>query len=427
MDTTQAQHGGQQQSGTAFGPAPRAAHRCRSTRRSSRTAAGIALALGLVATGGVAHAAGASARRPRRRARPSRRPTGPGAPRTTAPRTTAPRATATQGYGDYGDQGYGGYGDLWNGSGTTQQQDATGSSDTTDASDAAEVGLVEITSTLTNGTAAGTGIVLSSDGTIVTNHHVVAGATAIKVTVVSTGQTYTAHYVGADPVKDVAVLKLVGAQGLQTASLDSSGVQSGDDVTAVGDANGDGGSLTAAAGTVTALDQSITVQDEDGTPHQLEGLIEVNADVIPGDSGGALRGSDGKVVGMNVAASSGTSDIRGYVIPLSTVLTAVQAISPATTAARSSSATRPTWASGSARTTRRRPWPASWTAPPPPGPACRPGTSSRPSTGRRSARRPSCAARWPSTSRATRCGSPGRRPTASSSPPPSRSAEGPIA
>ncbi|GAA4361201.1 S1C family serine protease [Angustibacter luteus] len=317
MDTTQAPHSGRQDRGTAFGPAPRAAHRCRSTRRSSRTAAGIALALGLVATGGVAHAAGVGT--------------------ATAPRsqtvTTADWSWGDQGYGDqgygdqgYGDQGYGSYGDLWNGSGTTQQQDTTGGTDTTDASDAASVGLVEITSTLTNGTAAGTGIVLSSDGTIVTNHHVVAGATAIKVTVVSTGQTYTAHYVGADPVKDVAVLKLVGAQGLQTASLDSSGVQSGDDVTAVGDANGDGGSLTAAAGTVTALDQSITVSDEDGTPHQLTGLIEVNADVIPGDSGGALLGSDGKVVGMNVAASSGTSDIRGYVIPLSTVLTAVQAI-----------------------------------------------------------------------------------------------------
>jgi S1-C subfamily serine protease len=97
-------------------------------------------------------------------------------------------------------------------------------------------------------------------------------------------------------------------------------------VTAVGDANGDGGSLTAAPGTVLDTDQSITVQGEDGSPHQLQGLIEVNADVIPGDSGGALLSSDGTVVGMNVAASSGTSDIRGYVIPISTVLSTVRTI-----------------------------------------------------------------------------------------------------
>ena len=84
------------------------------------------------------------------------------------------------------------------------------------------------------------------------------------------------------------MLKLVGASGLQTVSIADSAAASAHAVTAVGDANGDGGSLTAAAGSVTDLQQGITVQGEDGTADQLTGLIEVNADVIPGDSGGAL-------------------------------------------------------------------------------------------------------------------------------------------
>ena len=196
---------------------------------------------------------------------------------------------------------------------------ATVTLDTAEATAQQSAGLVTITSEVGFGAgeAAGTGIVIGSDGLVVTNHHVVEGATDIEVTVPATGATYEAEVLGYDAAKDVAVLQLENATGLTIVSTDTTGVDVGDDVTAVGDAGGDGGSLTAAEGTVTALHQPITVSDEQtGGPRRLRNLIEVDADIIPGDSGGALLDSDGDVVGMNVAASSGAADITGYVIPI---------------------------------------------------------------------------------------------------------------
>ena len=195
--------------------------------------------------------------------------------------------------------------------------------DTTEATTEQSAGLVTITSEVEFGAgeAAGSGIVIGSDGLVVTNHHVVKGATSISVTVVNTGETYDAEVLGYNAKRDVAVLQLEDASGLPTASTDASGVVVGDDVTAVGDAGGDGGTLTAAEGTVTDTDHPITVSDEQtGDAHRLTQLIEVDADIIPGDSGGALLESDGDVVGMNVAASSGSSNITGYVIPIKRVL-----------------------------------------------------------------------------------------------------------
>jgi S1-C subfamily serine protease len=200
---------------------------------------------------------------------------------------------------------------------------ATTSLDAGEASAEQSTGLVTITSVVGfgQGEAAGTGIVIDSDGLVVTNHHVVEGATDISVTVVTTGVTYDARVLGYDAAKDVAVLKLADASGLATATTDTSGATVGEDVTAVGDAGGDGGSLTAAAGTVTALHRPITVTDEQtGQPRRLRNLVEVDADIIPGDSGGALLDSAGEVVGMNVAASSGSAPITGYVISIKRVL-----------------------------------------------------------------------------------------------------------
>ncbi len=199
----------------------------------------------------------------------------------------------------------------------------TSSLDTTEATDEQSAGLVTITSEVEFGAgeAAGSGIVIGSDGLVVTNHHVVEGATSIRVTVVTTGRTYDAEVLGTNAKRDVAVLQLEDASGLATASTAVSGVAVGEDVTAVGDAGGDGGALTAAAGTVTDTNHPITVSDEQtGAAHRLTQLIEVDADVIPGDSGGALLESDGDVVGMNVAASSGSANITGYVIPIKRVL-----------------------------------------------------------------------------------------------------------
>jgi S1-C subfamily serine protease len=176
-------------------------------------------------------------------------------------------------------------------------------------------------------TAAGTGIVLTSNGEVLTNNHVIRGATSIKVTDVGNGRTYTAKVVGYDASRDVAVIQLQNASGLTTANLaDSSSVQTGDAVTALGNAGGKGGTPSVATGAVTALNQSITASDEgsDANSEQLTGLIETNADIQPGDSGGALVNSFGQVVGMNTAASSGTqfqsesgqSAAQAYAIPI---------------------------------------------------------------------------------------------------------------
>ena len=186
-------------------------------------------------------------------------------------------------------------------------------------------GLVEITSALTDGTSSGTGLILGADGTVVTNHHVVEGATAIRVTDVSTGRTYRARYVGGNATTDVAVLRLVGAGGLTPVRFSSTPAAVGDPITAVGDAGGDGGALTAATGTVAALHDDITVDKSDGgSGSPLTDLIRMNAYIIPGDSGGAVLDGDGDVVGMNVAASS--TGTTGYAIPIATVETVAKQI-----------------------------------------------------------------------------------------------------
>ncbi|QKV78727.1 S1C family serine protease [Amycolatopsis sp. Hca4] len=155
--------------------------------------------------------------------------------------------------------------------------------------------------------AAGTGIVLTPDGEVLTNNHVVAGATSIKVTSIGTGDTYEAEVVGYDRTEDVAVLQLQDASGLPTASIgDSSTTKVGDQILGLGNAGGRGGDPVPAPGTVTALDQSITASDESsGSSEQLTGLIQVRANIESGDSGGPLVNADAQVIGVNTAASTG--------------------------------------------------------------------------------------------------------------------------
>jgi S1-C subfamily serine protease len=199
-------------------------------------------------------------------------------------------------------------------------------------------GLVDINTTLgyQQEQAAGTGIVLSSNGIILTNNHVIDGATSISVTDIGNHKTYTASVVGYDRTKDIAVLQLHNASGLQTASLgNSSNASVGEDVVGVGNAGGTGGTPSAAGGTVTALNQSITASDDgDGTSEQLSGLIETNADIQPGDSGGALVDTSGNVLGIDTAASAGFSfqsnnqsgGTQGFAIPIDTALSLAKAI-----------------------------------------------------------------------------------------------------
>jgi S1-C subfamily serine protease len=206
-------------------------------------------------------------------------------------------------------------------------------------------GLVDVVATdgLEQATSAGTGIVLTSNGEILTNNHVIEGATSIKVTDIGNGRTYTASIVGYDSTHDVAVIQLQNASGLTVASLgDSSSVQSGDTVVALGNAGGKGGTPSVASGTVTGLDQSITASDElSGVSEQLTGLIETNADIQAGDSGGSLVNSYGQVIGMDTAASSGysfqsqdgQSAEQAYAIPIDTALSIAKQIEAGTTSA----------------------------------------------------------------------------------------------
>jgi len=191
-------------------------------------------------------------------------------------------------------------------------------------------------------TSAGTGIVLTSSGEVLTNNHVIEGATSIQVTDVGNGRTYTATVVGYDASHDVAVLQLQGASGLTTASLgDSSSVRVGDTVVALGNAGGKGGTPSVATGTVTALDQSITASDElSGVSEQLTGLIQTNADIQPGDSGGSLVNAYGQVIGMDTAASSGyqfqsqsSSAEQAYAIPIDEAVSIAKQIEADTTSA----------------------------------------------------------------------------------------------
>jgi S1-C subfamily serine protease len=175
-------------------------------------------------------------------------------------------------------------------------------------------------------------MVLTSSGEVLTNNHVIAGATSISVTDVGNGQTYSATVVGYDITRDLAVLQLHGASGLQTVSIgNSSSVSVGESVVGIGNAGGTGGTPSSAGGSVTALDQSITASDQGGgSSEQLNGLIESNTDIQPGDSGGPLVNDNGQVIGIDTAASNGfafqTNQGGSYSIAINDAITVAKQI-----------------------------------------------------------------------------------------------------
>ncbi|WP_062303746.1 S1C family serine protease [Demequina subtropica] len=224
-------------------------------------------------------------------------------------------------------------GDTSLGDGTTTWPDADESATSTQeeataASDAESTGVVLIDTELgyADGEAAGTGMILTSDGLVLTNNHVIEDSTSITVTDPSTGETYTATVLGTDAEDDVALLQLEGASGLTTVTLDDDGVVVGDTVTAVGNASG-GGVLMAADGDLTAVDSSVTTSSEYTIEGEtLTGMIEFSADVVSGDSGGALLDDEGEVIGMTTAASSGLATTIAYAVPIEDALAIVAQI-----------------------------------------------------------------------------------------------------
>lgn len=202
-----------------------------------------------------------------------------------------------------------------------------GGSTTTGNSVAAaqSAGVVLIEAETGSGIAAGTGMILTADGQVLTNYHVVAGSDKVSVTVADSGNTYTATVVGFDQAKDVALLQLKDASGLTTVAVDSDQVAVGDAIAAVGNASG-GGELVKAAGSVTATDQSLTVSSDSpwGSSEDLSGLVETNARAVPGDSGGPMFDTQNEVLGMTTAGS--TRERTSYAVPIATALAVVDQI-----------------------------------------------------------------------------------------------------
>ncbi|WP_329134844.1 trypsin-like peptidase domain-containing protein [Streptomyces sp. NBC_01476] len=214
--------------------------------------------------------------------------------------------------------------------------------------------IVEIDATSNSGEAIGSGVIITADGQIVTNNHVVAGSDTIKVTY-SNGKSATASVVGTDPQKDLALIKVNGASGLPAATLgDSSGLVIGDQVVAIGSPEGLAGTVT--SGIVSALNRDVTVPVEDGQSQSQQGngnqwpfsfggnqyngstgsstttykAIQTDASLNPGNSGGALINMSGQIVGINAAmysadssSGSGSSSAGsvglGFAIPINTV------------------------------------------------------------------------------------------------------------
>jgi S1-C subfamily serine protease len=196
--------------------------------------------------------------------------------------------------------------------------------------------IVNIATTLSGGQeAAGSGMVLTSNGEVLTNNHVINGATSIQVEVGVTGKTYTAKVVGYDVADDVALIKLNNASGMKTISTaDADSVSKNDAVVAIGNALGKMGTPSVVAGSVTALHQQITAGDGSDS-EQLSDMIRIAASIQPGDSGGALLDENGKVIGMNTAADSGSgasqfgyqsSGTTGFAIPIANALKVIDEI-----------------------------------------------------------------------------------------------------
>ncbi|MGW4150011.1 S1C family serine protease [Streptomyces albogriseolus] len=210
--------------------------------------------------------------------------------------------------------------------------------------------IVEIKAASSSGSATGSGVIVTEDGEVVTNNHVVAGASQIQVRT-NDGKSYSARVVGTDSSKDLALIKLEDASALKAATLgDSDGVRVGDQVVAIGSPEGLTGTVT--SGIVSALDRDVTVSTDEsqgqqqqrggGWPFEFGGqefngdtggstttykAIQTDASLNPGNSGGALIDMNGAIIGINSAmyAPSGAESSTagsvglGFAIPVNTL------------------------------------------------------------------------------------------------------------
>ncbi len=197
-------------------------------------------------------------------------------------------------------------------------------------------GIVNINGVVPGGFIAGTGMVLTAGGLVLTNNHVVADTTGLTAQLAGRGPVYRAVVIGVDPTQDVAVIQLEGAVGLPTTPFDLSGsLEVGDPVTGLGNALGRDGAPVAATGTVTSLDETIVVADQEATiVETLAGVVCFNAPIQPGDSGGPLLEASGRVIGMDTAGAlstgTGASPKWGCAIPITRAMTIAHEIESGT-------------------------------------------------------------------------------------------------
>lgn len=211
----------------------------------------------------------------------------------------------------------------------------TRSAGTSDASAAQSRGVVLITTTLSVGSGAGTGMVIGADGLILTNYHVVQGSTEVEVALPGTGKAYSATVVGHDASADVALLR-VDATGLETVAIDDDPVAVGDPVTAVGNAQGQD-YLTAASGAITDTSDTVTVSNDSAAGSEtLQGVYVADAAAQPGDSGGPLFDAETEVTAMTTAGQQATAGprvrtrtattVEMYAVPIATAMAVVEQI-----------------------------------------------------------------------------------------------------
>ncbi|MFI5046343.1 MAG: S1C family serine protease [Acidimicrobiia bacterium] len=221
-----------------------------------------------------------------------------------------------------------------NSSSTNSNNTSTSNTDLGAVADRVDNAIVNITTQTPLGEAAGTGMLISSKGLVLTNHHVISQALQIQVEVGGNGKTYSAHVVGYSIADDVAVVQIEGVSGLPTIDTDQN-VMPNEQVLVMGNALGRGGAPTVSAGRVVALDQQITATDETGANAEtLKGMIQLAASVQPGQSGGAVVDADGQIVGMTTAASvsggyrfgfqQGSND--AFAIPIGRAVAAAESI-----------------------------------------------------------------------------------------------------
>lgn len=178
----------------------------------------------------------------------------------------------------------------------------------------------------------GTGFFFNEDGYILTNEHVIADATSLKVTVPGYDEPLTATVVNANADLDLAVIKVESPDGKKFPALtigDSDQASIGDWVIAIGNPYGLDHTMT--VGVLSAKERPITIAEDDGTEHQYEHLLQTDASINPGNSGGPLLNDKGEVIGVNTAVNAEAQGI-GFAIPASVIQDALTGLMAGTTA-----------------------------------------------------------------------------------------------